>query len=127
MNCNYNCRCCDNFTTAKIIYNDTEKNLTLEIPECCIKNGQKVCFAITCCMPSIPEEVCLSEIPVLICVKNKDGDITFQAQTEHGTYVYANKIKARRVYHFTVATDSKVFCCHDKCVQYNIEHQFPIL
>ena len=133
----HKCNDCKEFFIIQPKYNADDNRVILEIPEICIRNGQHICLmtdTTELCCDFKAAGVCASEVPVYVRMpKTVPGDppttdnILFAMQTEHCTAVYANTLHCKCTYHFTVATDTKVFCCHDKHAQCNFEHQFPVI
>ncbi len=102
MNCFPNSRCggCYNFLKTTEV-NARGREVTYKLPNRKLYNRDVLCICIAQPVPDDASEGAIIKFEM-------DGQ-AFNAINPHANYVYADQIRSRRIYKFSVATDVRVF------------------
>lgn len=115
----YGCGACTHFvkTTAVTLSGSV---LVLNIPQATYSNHEKVCI---CVAQSIPDGVTSADT---VAVTIGTSSTHYQLRTQCSNNVHADQIRARRVYHTHVATDTNKFVVN-KCELCPTSFNFPVI
>lgn len=115
----FGCGGCIHFvkTTDVTITGDT---LILNIPESTYTNKEKVCICIT---QQVPTDILSTDIVVVTIGNNATQ---YPIITKCGNHVYADQLRARKVYHTSVATDLGAFVV-SPCELCPTSFNFPVI
>ena len=123
MACNYGCACCPYLVKSTAVSLDTDTNvLEITIPSASYDNHNKICLVIT---QAIPDGI-NSDTTVSILV-GAGTTTAYPVYTRLLNYLYADAIKARKIYPLYAATDSQSFVIEDLRRLITTEHTFGTL
>lgn len=97
----FGCGGCEHFVRTISVEKEGD-TIVLKIPQKRYGNKERVCI---CVAQAIPETKNIKKVVVAI----GGGENKFPLLTKCGNIVYADQLRSRRVYHTSVATDTKTF------------------
>lgn len=118
MSCSCSCNTCANLVRSTAI-TVSGGALQITIPTTPLRNKQRLCIALA---QPIPGTV----TPDML-VRVVNGSSTLNIITPCGNYLYADRLRSRRVLHTTVATDVPLLKLVDTCNLCNSAHVFPVI